>query len=70
MKKKELHTYREKPIPEIEKEIREFRTRLEALTFDLAGGKVKNIREVRNVKKTIAQLLTLRRARGGGGQLR
>lgn len=68
MKKKDLHAYREKPIPEIEKEIRESRARLEALTFDLAVGKVKNIREVRAVKKTIAQLLTLRQARGGGGE--
>ncbi|MFH1161866.1 MAG: 50S ribosomal protein L29 [Candidatus Jorgensenbacteria bacterium] len=63
MKKKELHTYREKPMPEIEKEIREARARLEALKFDLVRGKVKNIREVRAVKKTIAQLLTLREAR-------
>jgi len=63
MKKKELRIYREKPMPEIEKEIREARARLEALKFDLVRGKVKNIREVRAVKKTIAQLLTLRETR-------
>jgi ribosomal protein L29 len=63
MKKRELNIHREKPISEIEKEVREARARLEGLKFDLAGGKVKNIREVRAVRKTIAQLLTLRRAR-------
>lgn len=46
---------------ELEKEIREFRARLEALRFDLAAGKVKNIKEIKAVRKSIAQLLTLRR---------
>ncbi len=64
MKKKDLQLHREKPIAEVEKELHDARARLEALRFDLAAGKVKNIREIRSVKKTIAQLLTLRRARG------
>ncbi len=63
MKKKELATHKNKPVVEIEKELREARARLEALQFDLAAGKVKNIREVRATKKTIAQLLTLRRGK-------
>lgn len=63
MKKKDLNLHREKPVLEIEKEIREARARLEGLTFDLAAGKVKNIREVRAVKRSIAQLLTLHQAR-------
>ncbi len=68
MKQKEFNTYREKPVAEIEKELRESRARLETLKFDLVSGKVKNIREVKFVKKTIAQLLTLRRTRQNTAQ--
>lgn len=63
MKKKELQSKKEKPVVELEKEIREFRARLESLRFDLAAGKVKNIKEIKAVRKNIAQLLTLRRNR-------
>lgn len=45
------------------KEIRELESRKEALQFDLAAGKVKNIREIRDVKKSVAQLKTLLRDR-------
>jgi len=61
MKRKEFQTKKEKPVAELEKEIREFRARLESLRFDLAAGKVKNIKEIKAVRKSIAQLLTLRR---------
>lgn len=61
MKRKEFQSKKEKPVVELEKEIREFRARLEALRFDLAAGKVKNIKEIKAVRKNIAQLLTLRR---------
>lgn len=61
MKRKEFQAQKEKPVAELEKEIREYRARLEALQFDLAAGKVKNIKEIKAVKKNIAQLLTIRR---------
>lgn len=35
------------------------REKLRQLRFDLAAGKVKNVREIRKIKKEIAQLLTL-----------
>ena len=35
------------------------RKKLGQLRFDLAGGKVMNVKEVRNVKKEIARILTL-----------
>lgn len=41
------------------REIRELEARKETLQFDLAAGKVKNIREIRDVKRSIAQLKTL-----------
>ncbi|MCP6719606.1 MAG: 50S ribosomal protein L29 [Patescibacteria group bacterium] len=33
--------------------------RLRALRFELATGKVKNVREVRKIKKDIARILTI-----------
>ncbi len=45
------------------KELQEFlvssRDKLRELRFNLAGGKVKNIREVRQTKRAIARVLTL-----------
>jgi len=61
MKKKEFQEYKNKSRDEILKDLNNYRERLANLKFDLAAGKVKNIREIRLVKKTIAQLLTLLR---------
>lgn len=35
------------------------REKLRQLKFDLASGKVKNVREIRQIKKDIARILTL-----------
>jgi len=59
MKKKEFQEYKNKSKAEILKDLANYREKLANLKFDLAAGKVKNIREIRLVKKTIAQLLTL-----------
>lgn len=59
MKKKELEKFKNKPLAEIEKEIRENRERLANLKMDLSLGKVKNISEIKQIKKNIAQLLTI-----------
>jgi large subunit ribosomal protein L29 len=58
MKKRAFNEFKEKPMVEIEKEIATLRERLRGLKFDLAAGKVKNAKEVREVKRSIAQLLT------------
>ncbi|MFH0806418.1 MAG: 50S ribosomal protein L29 [Candidatus Brennerbacteria bacterium] len=63
MKKKELTTSRGKSVEDITKEIRILESRKEALQFDLVAGKVKNIREIRDVKKSVAQLHTLLKER-------
>lgn len=63
MKKNDLATLKKKPIAEIEKELHEFRAKLVNLQFDLAAGKVKNIHEVHETKRSIAQLLTILRER-------
>lgn len=56
MKTSEL---RQKSKSELQKLLQDNREKLRQLRFDLASGKVKNIREIRKVKKTIAQVLTL-----------
>ena len=44
---------------ELESVLREKRERLRRLRFDLAAGKVKNVREIREVRRDIARGLTL-----------
>lgn len=60
MKKKELENLKNKTMIEIEKELRERQERLLGLKMDLALGKVKNIHEIKELKKSVAQLLTLK----------
>jgi len=59
MEKKELTAHRGKNTDVIMKKIQELESRKEALQFDLVAGKVKNIREIQDVKRSIAQLKTL-----------
>lgn len=59
MKKKNFQEIKDKPAVELRKDLTEYRERLRVLKFDLAAGKVKNIREIRAVKKNIAQILTI-----------
>ncbi|MDD3399588.1 MAG: 50S ribosomal protein L29 [Candidatus Paceibacterota bacterium] len=50
---------RQKPKEELLKSIKDYREKLRSLRFDLASGKVKNVREIRNIKKDIARILTI-----------
>jgi len=58
MKASEL---RQKSKSELQKILQDSRERLGQLRFDLASGKVKNVREIREIKKDIARILTLLR---------
>lgn len=42
----------------MEKMLKEQREKLRTLRFDLVAGKVKNVGELRNVRKQIARLIT------------
>ena len=44
---------------ELQQTLMEKREKLRSLRFDLAAGKVKNIRQIREIKKDIARILTL-----------
>lgn len=48
----------QKPKEELEKIMMDSREKLRQLRFDLAAGKVKNVREIRQIKKDIAKILT------------
>jgi large subunit ribosomal protein L29 len=50
---------RQKTKTELQKLLMENREKLRQLRFDLAAGKVKNVREIRMIKKDIARILTL-----------
>ncbi|MBD3282206.1 MAG: 50S ribosomal protein L29 [Candidatus Portnoybacteria bacterium] len=56
MKTKEL---RQKSQKELHKILRELREKLRDLRFNLASGKVKDIKAVHQTKKDIARILTL-----------
>jgi len=59
MKKKEIQQIKNKPLPELRKDLADYREKLRKLKFDLSQGKVKNIREIKETKKIIARILTL-----------
>ncbi|OGZ18776.1 MAG: 50S ribosomal protein L29 [Candidatus Nealsonbacteria bacterium RBG_13_42_11] len=56
MKTNEL---RQKSKEELQSILEKEREKLRQLRFDLAAGKVKNVKEVHNLKKDIARILTL-----------
>jgi large subunit ribosomal protein L29 len=56
MKAQEL---RKKSDSELQKILQQKRERLQNLRFDLASGRVKNVREIREIKKDIARILTI-----------
>ncbi len=43
----------------MQKILKDDREKLKQLRFDLAAGKVKNVREIRKIKKEVARILTL-----------
>jgi len=48
----------QKSKDELQKILIDRREKLRQLKFDLAAGKVKNVREIRKIKREIAQILT------------
>ena len=52
---------RQKSKEELQKILKDNQEKLRQLRFDLSAGKVKNVREIRKIKKEIAQILTVLR---------
>ena len=60
MKRKEIiGQIKQKQPAELRKELAGYRDKIWSLKADLAAGKVKNVREMHVVKKTIARILTV-----------
>lgn len=53
---------RRKSKQELKKLLEDNREKLRQLRFDLSAGKVKNVREIRRIKREIAQTLTILRS--------
>ncbi len=67
MKRKEIQELKTKPMPELAKLLKEWRERLRVLKFDLAAGKVKNVEELRKLRRDIARVLTFMREAENNG---
>jgi large subunit ribosomal protein L29 len=52
---------RQKSPKELQRILMENREKLRQLRFDLISGKVKNVREVRMLRKDIARILTIKK---------
>ena len=53
MKRSEIQELRLKPKEELERLLRDSQIELRGLRFNLAAGKLKNVGEIRKLKKTI-----------------
>ena len=58
MKRKEVEELKNKPLAELEKMLKDGRSRLRVLKFDLKAGKVKDVAELRSLRKDLARVLT------------
>ncbi|MDO8559143.1 MAG: 50S ribosomal protein L29 [bacterium] len=59
---------KQKPAEELKKLLQDNRENLRQLKFDLSSGKVKNVREIRKIKKDIARILTRLRQEAPAGK--
>lgn len=71
MKKRELQELKDKPIAELLRLTIEGKEKLRSLRFDLAAGKVKNVNELRILRKNLARMQTFikQRLEVGGKRL-
>ena len=54
-----INELRQKSEKELKALLQEDREKLRQLRFDLASGKVKNVREIRSKRRDIARILTI-----------
>lgn len=58
MKKKDIQELKVRPAEELAHMVREANEKLRVLRFDLAAGKVKDISEIKELKKKVARMKT------------
>lgn len=69
MKNKELQTWKSKTFMETQKELGDAYANFNRLKLDTSIGKSKNVRELRKIRKTIAQLNTIIKSRSGEAKI-
>ncbi len=65
MKKTDIQKINDKNETELEKDLAESKNKLQTLRFDLAAGKIKNLGEVKEIRKKIARILTFLKQKSG-----
>jgi large subunit ribosomal protein L29 len=63
----DIKDIKNKGIEELRKILEESRVELRKLRFNFASGKTKNVKEIKNLKKRIAQILTIIKEKGKVG---
>ncbi len=58
MKTKEIQEMKTRPVEELNRIIKESNEKLRALGFDLVAGKVKNVSEIKELRKKVARAMT------------
>ena len=58
MDKKAFQEIKNKPVNELQATLKELKDKLWQLKVDLVSGKVKNIKEIKEIKRDIARILT------------
>lgn len=59
MKKQEFQQLKGKSASELQKDLKGYQEKLRDMKLDLAAGKVKNIKEIKNFKNIVARILTI-----------
>lgn len=58
MKRKDIEELKKKSDAEYRKMLKEQQARLRVLRFERARGKVKNVQEIRDIRRTVARIAT------------
>lgn len=59
MKKSQIQQLKNNPVQELQKKLADYYEQLRKLNFDLVQGKIKNIKQIQEIKKSIARILTI-----------
>lgn len=65
MKKSDIQKIKDKNNVQLEKDLAEANEGFQVLKFNLAAGKMKNLREIKETKKKIARILTFMKQKSG-----
>lgn len=63
MKRKDFNDTKQKPTAELAHELQKLQDRYRVLKNDIATGKVKSLKEMHTIRKSVAQLKTVLRGR-------